>query len=84
MKLHDKNYLGEVYVRIDKSVKRANEQLVTYQKDGCTVEQLQVVLAQENLAMQHEILSTLATMVWEPKTGEDNLPRPPEKMIGFK
>ena len=34
--------------------------------------------------MQHEILSTLATMAWEPKAGEDNLARPPEKMIGFK
>jgi hypothetical protein len=50
MKLHDKNYLGDVYERIDKSVKRANELLVNYQKDKATVEQLQAVLAQEQLA----------------------------------
>ena len=84
MKLHDKNYLGEVYVLIGKSVKAVNEKLEAYKKDGCTVEQLQVVLAMEHLAMQHQILSTLATMICEPKTGDDNLPKAPEKMIGFK
>jgi hypothetical protein len=84
MRLYDKNYLGNVYERIDKSVKRANELLVNYQKDKASVEQLQAVLAQEQLAMQHEILITLAMIIWEPKNGEENLPKPPEKMIGFK
>ena len=84
MKSHDRNYLGDVYERIGKSVNRANDMLVNYQKEKATVEQLQAVLAMEQLAMQHEILTTLATMSWEPKTGEENLPKPPEKMIGFK
>jgi len=84
MKLKDHKYFENVYETIGKSVKRVNEKLVDYQKDKATVEQLQVVLAMEQLSMQHEILTTLAMMIWEPKTEGETLPTPPEKLIGFK
>jgi hypothetical protein len=45
---------------------------------------LQVIVAIQQLSMQHEILTRLAMMIWEPKTGEDTLPPPSPKIIGFK
>lgn len=84
MKLKDNKYIEGVYLLIGKSVQRVNEKIEAYKKDGCTVEQLQVVLAMEQLSIQNEILSTLAMMIWEPSTPGENLPPPPQKIIGFK
>lgn len=84
MKLKDNKYFESVYETIGESTKRVNEKLALYKKDGCTVEQLQVQIGMEQLSIQHSILTTLATMIWEPQAPGETLPPLPQKYkLGF-
>lgn len=83
MQVKDKQYLVNIFNRISASVKTVNEKIVAQQQKKATVEEVLVTAALEQLAMQHEMLIVLATMVFDPGTGPETLPEPPKKIIGF-
>ena len=83
MQVKDKQYLVNVFSRISASVKTVNDKIVANQQKRATVEDLIATAALEQLAIQHEILIVLATMVFDPGTGSETLPELPKKIIGF-
>jgi len=83
MQVKDKQYLANIFNRISASVKTVNDKIIANQQKKATVEEVMTTAALEQLAMQHEILLVLATMVFDPGTGPETLPEPPKKIIGF-
>jgi hypothetical protein len=83
MQVKDKQYLANIFNRISASVKTVNDKIIANQQKKATVQDLMAVAALEQLAIQHEILIVLATMVFDPGTGSETLPEPPKKIIGF-
>ncbi len=83
MQMKDKQYLANIFSRISASVKTVNDKIIANQQKKATLEDLIATTAVEQLAIQHEILLVLATMVFEPGTGSETLPEPPKKIIGF-
>jgi hypothetical protein len=72
-----------MFNRISASVTKVNEKIITHQQNKASVEELLATAALEQLAMQHEMLIVLATLVFDPGTGPDTLPELPKKIIGF-
>jgi hypothetical protein len=83
MQVKDKQYVANIYNKISASVKTVNDKIIANQQKRATVEDLIATAALEQLAIQHEILIVLATMVFDPGTGPATLPESPKKIIGF-
>ena len=83
MQIKNKQYLVNILNRISASVTTVNDKIIANQQKRATVEDLIATTALEQLAIQHEILLVLATMVFEPGTDSETLPEPPKKIIGF-
>lgn len=83
MQVKDKQYLVNIFNKISASVKTVNDKIIANQQRSATVGDLMATVALEQLAIQHEILIVLATMVFDPGTGPETLPEPPKKIIGF-
>jgi len=83
VQVKDKQYLVNIFNRISASVKTVNDKIIANQQKKVTVEDLMATVALEQLAMQHEILIVLSTMVFDPGTGSETLPESPKKIIGF-
>jgi hypothetical protein len=64
-------------------VKTVNDKIIANQQNRATIEDVMATATLEQLAMQHEILTVLATMVFDPGTSSEALPEPPKKIIGF-
>jgi len=83
MQVKDKQYVANIFNRISASVRTVNDTIIANQQKKATVENVMATAALEQLAIQHEILLVLATMVFDPGTGSETLPEPPKKIIGF-
>jgi hypothetical protein len=60
-----------------------NEKIIAHQQKKVTTEAVLTTIALEQLAMQHETLILLATMLFDPGTDPNTMPEPPKKIIGF-
>lgn len=83
MQVKDKQFLANVFDRISASVTTVNTKTLAYRQGKAMVNDLLATVATEQLAMQHEILILLGTMIFEPEAGDATLPEPPKKIIGF-
>jgi hypothetical protein len=83
MQVKDKQFLANVFNRISASVTKVNEKIVAHQQKKIPVDDLLATTALEQLAMQHEMLILLATMIFDPGTDTAPLPELPKKIIGF-
>ena len=83
MQVKDKQYVANIFNKISASVKTVNDKIIANQQKKASVEELIATAALEQLAIQHEILLVLATMIFDPGTGPETLPEPPKKIIGF-
>lgn len=83
MQVKDNQYLVNVFNRISASVNTVNDKIIANAQKRAAVEDLIATTALEQLAIQHEILIALATMVFDPGTGSETLPERPKKIIGF-
>ena len=79
----DKQYLANMFKRISASVTTVNAKIIAVQQKKISVEELLASVALEQLAMQHEALIVLATMVADPEITAEPLPELPKKIIGF-
>lgn len=83
MYVKDKLYLANLFKRISASVTTVNAKIIAAQQKKITVEELQAAVALEQLAMAHETLIVLATLVADPEINVGPLPELPKKIIGF-
>jgi hypothetical protein len=83
MYVKDKQYLANIFKRISASVTTVNTKIIAAQQKKISVEELLASVALEQLAMQHEALIMLATMVADPEITAEPLPELPKKIIGF-
>jgi hypothetical protein len=83
MQVKDKHYVTNIFNRVSASVKTVNDKIIAHQQKRAAAEDVIATAALEQLAIQHEILLVLATMVFDPGTGSETLPEPPKKIIGF-
>lgn len=83
MYVKDKQYLANIFKRISASVTTVNAKIIASQQKKISVEELLASVALEQLAMQHEALIVLATMVADPEMNAGPLPELPKKIIGF-
>jgi len=83
MQVKDKQYMASIFSKISASVTTVNDKIIANQQKKATVEDVIATVALEQLAIQHQILMLLATMVFDPGTGSETLPEPPKKIIGF-
>src|ERR1700739_956843 len=83
MYVKDKRYLANIYKRISTSVTTVNTKIIASQQKKISVEELLASVALEQLAMQHDTLIVLATMVADPEINSGPLPELPKKIIGF-
>jgi hypothetical protein len=83
MQVKDKQYLANVYNRIKASVATVNAKIAAEQQGQVSLERVMAAVALERLAMQHDILIVLATIVYDPGTDDGPLPEMPRKFIGF-
>jgi hypothetical protein len=81
MQIKDKQYLANVFNKITKSVNTVNAEIIARQQGKVSVDDLLTVVAMEQLAMQHEILIVLATLVADPSINVPELPT--KKITGF-
>jgi len=79
----DKQYLANVFKRISASVTTVNAKIIAAQQKKISIEELQATVALEQLAMQHEALIMLATLVADPTMNVEPLPELPKKIVGF-
>jgi hypothetical protein len=84
MQLKDKQYLANIYSRIQASVSTINAKILGHQNGTVSLEELQATAAIEQLSMQQETLLMLAILVADPDTKPADLPQMPKKIIGFK
>jgi len=83
MQVKDKKFFANIYNKIAGSVQTVNEKIVAHQQKKVTTEDVIATVALEQLAIQHEILLVLATMVFDPGTESVSLPEHPKKISGF-
>jgi hypothetical protein len=83
MQVKDRQFMVNIFNRISASVTKVNDKIIANAQKTATIEELMTTVALEQLAMQHEILVVLTTMVFDPGTGSEPLPEPPKKIIGF-
>ena len=83
MHVKDKQFLANIFNRISASVVKVNEKIIDHQQGKTSLEALLATTALEQLALQHEMLIVLATMVFDPGTGSEVLPELPKKILGF-
>jgi hypothetical protein len=83
MQVKDKQFAANVFDRISASVATVNAKIIAQQQKKITVDDLLATTALEQLAMQHEMLILLVTMIFEPETPAEVLPELPKKIIGF-
>ncbi len=83
MYVKEKQYLANIFKRISASVKTANEKIIACQQKKISIEELHAAVALEQLAMQHEALIVLATLVADPEINVEPLPELPKQLIGF-
>ena len=84
MYVKDKRYLANIFRKISESVTTVNAKIIAAQQKKISVEELLTSVALEQLAMQHEALIVLATMVADPEITAEPLPEWPKKIIGFR
>jgi hypothetical protein len=84
MQSKDKQFLVDIFGKVSASVTTVNEKILAHQRGGTSTEELLVTTALEQLAMQHQIVTLLATMAFDPGTGAHTLPELPKKIIGFQ
>lgn len=82
MQVKDKQFVANVFNRISASVATVNKKIVAHQQKMISADAVLVTVALEQLAMQHEMLILLATMIFEP-TDSAPLPELPKRIIGF-
>jgi hypothetical protein len=82
MYLKDKLYLANIFKRISASVTTVNEKIVAFQKKNISIEEMHAAVALEQLAIQHEALIVLATLVADPDINAE-LPVISNKITGF-
>jgi hypothetical protein len=83
MYVKDKQYLANIYKRISASVTTVNAKIIACQQNKISMEALQTSVALEQLAMQHEALIMLATLVADPEINTEPPPELPKKIVGF-
>jgi hypothetical protein len=83
MQTKDKQYLVNIFDKIESSVKTVNEKIIAQQQKRATVEDLIATVALEQLTIQHEILMVLGIMFFDPGTGPATLPVAPRRIMGF-
>jgi hypothetical protein len=83
MQVKDKRYLVNIYNRVSASVTNVNEKIIAHRDGKASVESLQMAVALEQLAMQHEMLLLLGVLVTDPALAAEPLPEFPKKIIGF-
>ena len=81
MQVKDKQYLANVFNRITKSVNTVNAEIIARQQGNISGEDLLTVVAMEQLAIQHETLIVLTTLVADPSINVPELPT--KKITGF-
>ena len=81
MQVKDKQYLANVFNRITKSVNTVNAEIIARQQGKISAEDLLTVVAMEQLAIQHETLIVLTTLVADPSINVPELPT--KKITGF-
>jgi hypothetical protein len=84
MQLKDRQYMANILNRIAASVTTVNDKIIANQQNRATVEDLMATVALEQLTMQHQILTVLVTMAFDPGTSSEAFPEPPKKIMGFR
>lgn len=84
MHVKDKLFLANIFKRISASVTTVNARIIACQQKKISVEELHASVALEQLAMLHEALIVLATLVADPEINVEPLPELPKKLIGFQ
>jgi hypothetical protein len=83
MYVKDKRYLANIFKRISASVTTVNAKIVASQQHKISIEAVQTSVALEQLAILHEVLIVLATLVADPEINVEPLPELPKKIVGF-
>lgn len=83
MYVKDKLYLANILERISASVTTVNAKIIASHQNKISIEELQTSVALEQLAMLHEALIVLATLVADPEINAGPLRELPKKIVGF-